>query len=140
MTVLSSALHVAKDWGYLDTVPSIRLPRQVPTRFRFLSVEECLQVEEAATQYWRPMIHFARKTGLRIGEITPCDWEQINFDNATVNVDRAVWRKRLDTPKGGFSRVVDLSRDTVCMLRALWRHPGRPSRGLVFPSKVGRIR
>lgn len=137
MTVLSSALHVAKEWEYLEAVPAFRMPKKVPTRFRFLTAEECERVEAAATKYWRPMIRFARKTGLRIGEITACDWEQINFESATVNVDRSIWRKKLGTPKGGSSRLVDLSSDTVAVLREVWERQGRPRRGLVFPSRVG---
>ncbi len=140
VTVLSSALHTAKEWGYLDEVPLIRFPRVAPTRFRFLTPEECVKLEDVATKYWKPMIHFARKTGLRIGEITACDWEQINLGNGTVHVDRAVWRGKVSSPKGGRSRLVDLSPSTVHLLREMWKQQREPAHGLVFESKQGGIR
>ena len=107
------------------------MPKPAAARVRFLSLEECLRLEEASTSSWRLMIHFARKTGLRIGELCALEWEQLNLDNGTVLVDRAVWRKKVSSPKGNRSRIVDLSPDLVRVMSE------QRNTGLVFPSRRG---
>jgi integrase len=137
--VLTSLLRVGKQWGYVDALPTVTYPKIEPSKVRFLSLGECLKLERAASEYWRPMIHVARKTGLRLGELCALSWEQIDLDAGTIFVDRAVWRGRVSAPKHNKVRGVPLSPRTIEVLRGLHESAGR-SGALVFPSTRGEIR
>jgi integrase len=140
LVVLGSALRIACEWKYLKGRPKIRYPKGGLTRFRFLSHEECLRLEEdGATPYWFAMIHLARKAGLRIGELMALEREQVDLSRQVIRVDRAVWRKKLSTPKHGRIRNVEISAKTAEVLRA---EIDRLPRGttLVFPNAHRRMR
>jgi integrase len=137
MGVLSSALHIAEEWGYIDRVPAFKFPSPGKARFRFLQLDECIRLEKASTPYWLVMVGFARKAGLRLGELCALEWEQFNFRAGTVHVDRAVWRGKVSLPKHDKVRTVDLSPKTVALLQEYRR---ASTDRLVFPTAEGRMR
>jgi integrase len=97
VTVLSSA-------GYLDRLPEIRMPKSAAARARFLNLEEYLRLEEASTSSWQLMIHFARKTGLKIGELCALESEQLNPRQQNGARGSSRGRKKVSSPKGNRSR------------------------------------
>ena len=135
LTVLSSLFSLAKEWGYLQNVPRVRFPKVPPPRFRFLSLEECLELEAGSTPYWWTMIRLARTSGLRIGELCALEWRQVDLAKGAILVDQAIWRGRVSSPKGNTARLVHLPPKTV---EALRQHRG--GRSLVFPNTNGEIR
>jgi len=141
MGVLSRALNVAKTWGHIDQVPAFFFSKITPPPFRWLSVAECELLEAKATPYWFPMVHLARKTGMRLGELCALEREQLRLEEegGSVYIDRAVWRKAVGLPKHDKKRTVSLSPETVAVMK---RHvDGLDSDcNLVFPTSRGTMR
>ena len=54
------------------------------------------------------MLTLAR-TGMRSGEALGLKWEDINFQNRFLNIQRNIVKGRIETPKSGKSRKVDMS-------------------------------
>jgi len=77
---------------------------------------------EAATAAW-PMFYIMARTGLRLGEAAGLQWDDPDFNGRQIRVARAVSKdgKRIETPKSGRSRLVDMSasvRDLLLRLDA----------------------
>ena len=49
---------------------------------------------------YRPMFIIAFRTGLRVGELTALNWEDVDFENKMINVDKTLSRYRDITPEG----------------------------------------
>lgn len=139
VAVLTKALAVAVDWGYLDEVPNVRRLRVPKPKMRFLSLTECEALEACTTGYWAHMIFVARMTGMRIGELRALTWDQVDLDRMTVRIDRAVWRDRMSLPKHDRVRVISLSETTAARL-ALHRTSALGQHSLVFPKADGEMR
>lgn len=137
--VLSRMLHVAKEWGHVAEVPTIRLPKIPAPRFRFLSDEEIRRLLASPGLYWHAPIYFALMTGCRQGEIWALERDQIDLANASARIDRAVYRGRVGLPKHDKVRTVDLSPALVAHLTEHLRVTRLDTR-LVFPSTEARMR
>jgi len=137
--VLSRMLHLAKEWGYLREVPHIAFPKVPSPRFRFLSEEERRALLANAGDYWYGPIYFGLMTGCRMGEIFALERDQLDLANATVRIDRAVFRGKVALPKHDKVRTIDLSPGLVEFLRRHLRVVPLKSR-LVFPTAEGTIR
>lgn len=136
LTVLHRIFTVAKEWGRLATVPSMRwLPTPLP-EFDFLTFEEAARLLDAAEREWRPMILVALRTGLRHGELLALRWDDVDLVTGRLNVRRAVARGIVGTPKSGKGRELPLSPETVAVLKEL---PSRFAGGLVFPDRRGHM-
>jgi integrase len=59
------------------------------------------------------------RTGLRVGEARGLQWPDLDFQGRKLHVQRAFSDDRLDTPKSGYGRVVDMSRGLAEALRRL---------------------
>ena len=137
--VLSRALHIAKRWGYLVEVPAIHMPKIPAPRFRFLSEDDVRALLVTAGNYWHVPIFFALMTGCRQGEIWALERDQLDFDNATVRIDRAVYRGKVGLPKHDKVRNVDLSPGLVRILREHLKVAPLATK-LVFPNTEKRMR
>jgi integrase len=80
------------------------------------------------------------RTGLRRGEMAALEWDDIDFDNRTLEVSKSYnyETKQLGPPKTKKNRSVDLTPATVEALRALRRHQKVASiSGLIFTDEKG---
>lgn len=84
----------------------------------FLTFEEEPRFIAAASDEWRPMVHTALKTGLRLGELLALKWEDVDLVSGKIVVRRTLWRSTEGSPKGGRSREVALGDDAVAVLKA----------------------
>jgi integrase len=123
LAVLHKLFGVAVEFGELSTAPKIRWLKAPKPEFDFLSVQEANQLI-AGTEpgRWRTMITLALNTGLRIGELAGLAWDCVDLGSGRLLVNRAVYKGRLDTPKGGRTREVPLNATAIEALRA---HPRR---------------
>ena len=137
--VLSKMLHKAKDWGYIDTIPKISLPKVPTPDFRFLSDEEITALMAAAGDYWGPAIFFGLMTGCRQGEIWALEREQLDLEHRVVRIDRAVYRGKVGLPKHGKVRKIEMSPGLVEFMREHLKVVPLKS-SLVFPTEQGTIR
>jgi integrase len=58
------------------------------------------------------------RTGMRLGEVLARQWQDVDFQSHEIRVDTAISVGRLDTPKSGHGRTVDMSEQ---LARALLR-------------------
>jgi integrase len=90
-----------------------------------------------------PLFLLLARTGMRLGEAL--QWEDLDFGAREIRVDRAFSAGRLETPKSGHGRTVDMSRQLVQTLRRLevgrkaetLRHGWREMPPWVFCSDAG---
>ncbi len=86
-------------------------------------LEACRDHRDASARRLYPFWVLMARTGLRVGEALAVQWADINWRDRVLRVERAFsgsgQRRRLDTPKAGHGRDVDLSAQTVDILRRL---------------------
>jgi integrase len=97
--------------------------RQDATKKKAMTREErdaFLRAAERVASWWAPMWTVQTLTGLRPGEVYAIEERDLDLDHRRLRVERTLSDdgKRVDTPKGGFSRDVDLSNEAVRVLRA----------------------
>lgn len=133
--VLSKLLKVAVAWELIDSAPPVGLLKSPLPEFDFLDFDEAdrLLAGAASEPLWHTMILVGLRTGLRQGELLGLRWAEVDLDQGSLHVRRAVARGVVGTPKNGKARVVPLSQEAM---RELKRH--RHLRGeLVFCQEDG---
>jgi integrase len=84
------------------------------------------------------MIVLALNTGLRIGELAGLAWDCVDLHSGRLIVKRAVYKGRLDAPKGGRTREVPLNTTAAEALPARclagWGAPGSFLRRTTAPT------
>src|SRR5690606_33103398 len=140
LAILSKILGFAEEIGELTGAPpKIRRLKVQKPAFDFLDIEEGKRLLEAARhapQPWCAMIPTAMLTGLRLGELRALRWEDVDLVAARLHVRQAADDLNvLHPPKSGQSRIVDLPRQAVAVLRAHQQHAG--DRAFVFGREDG---
>ena len=109
LAVLSKLMRMAVEWGYLQTLPTIKTMKLDRPEFDFLTFEEADRLVAAGEGMWGTMTVVALNTGLRIGELRALRWEDVDLVSGRILVRRNVWRDKIGSPKGGRSREVPLN-------------------------------
>jgi integrase len=106
-----------------------------------------LAAAEQIAPWWAPMWTVQVLTGLRPGEVYALEERDLDLEHRRLDVSRTLSDdgERVDTPKGGIRRTVDLTNEAVRVLRAHlirrraeklrrgWKELPRP----LFPSMAG---
>jgi integrase len=69
-----------------------------------------------------PFILTLARTGLRFGEGLGLQWKDIDFKGRFINIERSLSKGRIETPKSGLARKVDMSQQLTDTLRELKHH------------------
>lgn len=122
--VLSVLLRTGVEWGVIDRMPcAIRLLATPKLRMRFYDFEDYTRLLAAASEERDPqaalVVLLGGDAGLRRGEITALEWEDVDFDRRQLCVQRSEWNGQVTAPKGGRLRYVPL---TVRLAAALQQH------------------
>jgi len=64
-----------------------------------------------------PLFFTLARTGMRLGEVFALQWTDLNFVTREIRVERGFSRGRLETPKSGVGRTVDMSQQLARTLR-----------------------
>lgn len=127
--VISGVLNLALDDEVIQTNPAQRLGRVIKAKPLRLK-EEPLNREELALllgvfeEYYPryyPFVLTLARTGMRLGEALALEWGDIDFHGRFINIRRGFSRGRIQTPKAGKARRVDMSLQLTDCLKAL-RH------------------
>jgi integrase len=81
LSVLRHMLNMARDeWGWLEAVPRIKLPKKPEGRLRYLEADEIGKLVDACRQSRNRclacVVTIAIHTGMRKGEILGLEWER----------------------------------------------------------------
>ena len=92
LSVIRAILNTAhKDWGWLDTVPAIRLLAEPKRRIRWLTAEDADRLLAELPPHLAAMTRFTLATGLREMNVIELEWTQIDMEQrrAWIHDDQA---------------------------------------------------
>ncbi len=132
LSAFGKALTVAvKEWGWLEANPirNVSKPSESDGRERFLSVEEKAQLLQACAESRNPnllpIVSLALITGMRFGEIAGLRWDDIDFNQEKITLQRT---------KNGDRRIIPLTSEAAMIFRDCPTF-GEPLDELVFKAK-----
>lgn len=127
-TIISTALNKAVVWGYILNNPNTRIekPKIRKKEIECYSPEEVSKLIEALSDEplkYQAIIMLALDSGARRGEIIGLTWQDIDFDNSTMNINKSmqytkelgVFEKETKTPTS--NRRIYLSKTTIDILK-----------------------
>jgi len=131
--VLSVLLGDAVDDGIIATNPALQMGRRRRRRADSLSQAERLKkvrpmssqqvaaflqaTQRPEDRRFYPLFLVLARAGLRPGEAFGLQWDDVDFVERTLNIERSYSRGSLDTTKTGESRRVDMSQGLTRVLR-----------------------
>lgn len=125
LTILRKCLSIAEDWGYLTHVPKIRWKTVVQPDPIYLTRNEFERLVAATDPgFWRTLVLFVLRTGVRFGEAMGLRWEDLDLSESapSVHIRRAVEHGNIGEPKTKAGRrIIPLDAATAASLRA-FRH------------------
>jgi len=101
LALIRAILRKARDeWGWLDTIPSVKLSPEPRRRIRWLTGEEAERLIDALPSYHAEVVRFALATGLRRANLLGLEWSQIDMTRrvAWVHPDQAKARRAIGVP------------------------------------------
>ncbi len=127
-STLRALLNAAVDDGLILANPAARLGRhlrlvQAPTarqeEIKAMTRSQLAAFLTAAEQDRRlyPLFFLLARTGMRLGEAFGLQWGDLDFQAREIRVARALSAGRIETPKSGHGRTVDMSQQLAAMLR-----------------------
>ena len=125
LTVLSSLLKKAVEWGELERLPCvIKLlpnPRRTMGFQDFDQYERLLMVARKRGPDTYLMVLAGGDAGLRLGEIIALEWRDIDMAARRLTVERSDWLGHVNVPKGGRSRQLPMTQRLTAAVKAV-RH------------------
>jgi integrase len=133
LSTLRHLLNLARDeWGYLERVPTIKLPKKPDGRLRYLEVEEIGKLLAACRTSKNPnlfaIVTVALNTGMRKSEIAGLEWQRVDLSTSRITLYRT---------KSGKPRGVPINRAVYEALVALEPDAKDRQEGPVFRRRDG---
>jgi len=127
-STLRALLNAAGDDGMILANPAARLGRQLrlvqPPAVRQEEIKAMTREQLAAflkvsdqDRRYAPFFLLLARTGMRLGEALALQWDDVHFQAREIRVARALSAGRIETPKSGHGRTVDMSRELAAALR-----------------------
>ena len=104
LMLLSAIFEKAIDSGFMLTNP-VRKIKKMPiqkNKMEILTLQEIKRLMEAANQTFPnffPLLYTAMISGCRRGELLALQWQDIDFDNNCINVNKTLYKKQFQRPK-----------------------------------------
>ena len=126
--VISGVLNEAVDAEIISANPAYKLRMKITkkkdpqkaidplTQRELKKLLDTVQIDNALS-LWYPMFLTLARTGLRIGETTALKWGDIDFNSRFIHVQRGVSRGKIEPPKNGKTRKVDMSAQLAEVLK-----------------------
>lgn len=92
-TIISNALNTAIKWGYINNNPNtlvtpIKVHKKEIECYSPEEVEKLIEVLQNEPIKYQAIILLALDSGCRRGELTGLTWNDINFDNSSININK----------------------------------------------------
>ncbi|MBF0526418.1 MAG: site-specific integrase [Deltaproteobacteria bacterium] len=125
--VVSGVLHLAEDDEVIILNPAQRLGKIIKEKrtneiLDPLTREELTLLLSTVQEYFPdhfPLVLLLARTGMRLCEARTLKWGDIDFHSRFINIQRCISRGKIDTPKSGKPRKVDMSHQLAEVLSAL---------------------
>ncbi|MEK7370823.1 MAG: molybdopterin cofactor-binding domain-containing protein, partial [candidate division NC10 bacterium] len=127
--VLSALLGRAAEDGLIPVNPARGLARDIaaPTSSEVQEVEVftpgelggLLGIAESDYPEWHPFLLCLARTGIRLGEAVALEWRDVDFERRVLVIRRTERRGRVNVPKSGKARRVDMSPQLTATLSGL---------------------
>lgn len=122
LTVLSTLLKKAVEWGELDKLPcTIKMlanPKKTMGFHDFEEYERLLTVAQKRGPDAYVAILLGGDAGLRLGEIVALEWRDVDLHARRLTVQRSDWCGHVTVPKGGRSRRLPMTLRLMSALKA----------------------
>jgi integrase len=127
---ISGVLNLAIDDEVLPTNPAHNIGKIFKKQNPKPKIDP-FNVDELATLLDMYQIHFPRhypliltfsRTGIRFGEGLGLKWKDIDLEGRFITIQRSLSKSRIETPKNGLDRKVDMSQQLTDTLRDLKHH------------------
>jgi len=125
--VISGVLNKAVDDEVIQANPALQLGKNFlkvkdhKDSINTITSEELKQLLDTVERHFPgdyPLFLLLARTGLRIGEALALKWNDIDFNNRSIEVCRNFYRNRITKPKNGKTRLVDMSLQLSKTLKA----------------------
>lgn len=115
---ISGIFNLAIDDEVIDVNPAHKLGKTIRVKDPRLQTDPLNRTELALLlktikEHWPTDYPFAltlARTGMRLGEVLALQWGDIDFSGRFITVRRGISRGKIETPKNGKTRRVDMSR------------------------------
>ena len=127
LAVLSGCLSTAYKWLKLDGAPpTVVWLKCPPSKFDYLSLDECALLHSGAEGVVQEMILTALRSGMRLGELIGLQWASIDWQNRTIIVRHSMcyYKRDLVSPKSNRARIIPMDVDVYEMLMRRKRDTG----------------
>jgi integrase len=129
-SAISGVLNLAVDDEVIPANPTHRIGKifrvkHIQDNINPLNREELSILLETFTAHFSnhyPLALLLARTGMRFGEALALKWTDIDFQGRFISVERGFSRGKVETPKSGKSRRVDMSKQLANVLSDLKHH------------------
>jgi integrase len=122
LTVLSTLLKKAVEWGELERLPCVIKvlpnPKKTMGFHDFDQYERLLTVARKRDRQAYLMTLLGGDAGLRLGEIVALEWRDVDLGARRLSVERSDWLGHVGVPKGGRSRQLPMTQRLTAALKA----------------------
>jgi integrase len=120
--LLNVVFEVAKDHDLISDIPlraKIHRPQDEKKKKVALLPDQLRQILDEVDGDYKPLFLTAMITGARLGEVRGLRWQDLNERESKLCIQRAMWRKLLQTPKTEASiRTLHVPRELIDVLLA----------------------
>jgi len=121
LTVLSTLLKKAVEWGELERLPcAIKLlpnPKKTMGFHDFDQYERLLTIARRLGTEAYLMVVLGGDAGLRLGEILALEWRDVDLPARRLTVQRSDWLGHVTVPKGGRARQLPMTQRLTAALK-----------------------
>lgn len=120
--------HAIEDGHFEAVNPALRIFKESHNdgprceKADYLTRDEAAQLVATCQEHfptWKPFVLCLLRTGVRIGEATGLQWQDIDFNARFAKIERNLVDGKLTTPKSGKARRVDVSAQLAETLKTL---------------------
>ncbi|MFZ4648911.1 MAG: tyrosine-type recombinase/integrase [Patescibacteria group bacterium] len=124
LIAFNKCMKTAQDWEVISQIPKAKLLKVPPQTFDFLSIEECSTILNYCEGMLGEMVLFALYTGVRFGELIAISWDDINFGEGIITIQKSITRGQLGSPKSNRIRHIPLHNNITKVLSARTQRTG----------------
>lgn len=145
LLTIKMSLKTAVIWGYISRNPAEYIKKPLIRKYEplFLTPDQLPQLVEATPQKYKALIATAAFTGMRQGELLGLKWDDVDFANNRIYVQRTLQEGKFYDPKASASR---RSIDIPDFLASILKNHKLDQmvevysneQNLIFPNEVGK--